>query len=153
MPDAVWFCFAVAVNALAFGVGWSLGRRRKAALPVFLLVVHLLASKGVLNWRPDWEFALFSFPDYLFVQSWLGYPIGLLAMGLGVGLLRSFRDRRALAVLAAIATEKLMHVVVVRFHGDEATVHDPAWPSPRTMAFDEYRDAYGGFAVVAEPLR
>jgi hypothetical protein len=100
MDGVAWFVLTVAVNALAFGAGWYLGRgRRRIALAAFALAAALV-TKGILNWRPDWEFALFPQPDYLYMQSWLGYPIGLLAMGLGVGLLERYRDRRALAALA-----------------------------------------------------
>jgi Peptidase C39 family len=102
MSGTTWFLLTVAVNAGAFAAGLSLCRRcRRAATGFFALAVFTLLAKGILNWRPDWEFALFPFPDYLYVQSWLGYPIGLFTMGLGVGLLPRFPDRRALAVLAA----------------------------------------------------
>ena len=103
MPGSAWFALTVAVNALAFAAGFRLGRNgRRAGTAVLLVAAPALVLKSVLNWRPDWEFALFPFSDYLYVQSWLGFPIGLFAMGLGVGLLKRMRDRRALALWAVL---------------------------------------------------
>ncbi len=263
MTGTTWFILTVAVNALAFVIGLLLCRSwRRAAIAFFALAVLVLVVKGLLNWRPDWEFALFPFPDYLYVQSWLGFPIGLFAMGMGVGLLPRFRDRRALTVLAvfvfglslwserwmltpavhasdrgadeehhciqstnwscaaaacvsllsylgveategemiklcrsqpasgtsifricrglrlklgvevedirivdgnpealreiglpAIVTESLMHVVTVSFSGSNVIVHDPAWPVPKRMTFEEYQSRFSGYAVVVRRRR
>jgi len=103
MTDASWFALTAAVSAVLFVSAVLLGRtRRPAATGLMVGAALTLVLKSILNWRPDWEYALFPFPDYLYVQSWLGFPIGLFAMGMGVGLLRRKRDRRALAVLAVV---------------------------------------------------
>jgi ABC-type bacteriocin/lantibiotic exporter with double-glycine peptidase domain len=57
------------------------------------------------------------------------------------------RDRGGLAIVSVYR----VHVVAVRFEGDGVVVHDPAKQRPQRMSLADYRAAYGGFAVIAEP--
>ena len=108
--------------ALFGAIAFALGRRIAAAgtrpaLASYGVVLALLLIKAVLNHNPPWEFALFgSWPDYIFVQSYLIFPIGLACLGLAAGLLPSGRNRRAVTVLAgflvlvSLWTERWMFV-------------------------------------------
>lgn len=254
-----YYAVTAAISAFAFVAGLLVARRgTRAAVAGYAVALVLLLAKAVLNHRPDWEYALFPWPDYIYVQSWLVYPLGLLCLGLAVGLLPRGRNRKAVAVLAgfvflvslwterwvvvepddssreradaahhcvqstgwscgpaccvsflsqygidategemmrlcrtpsyggtslfriarglrlkmpgagvrivdgdpatlrahggpAIVTVHKVHVVVVRFEGDEVVVNDPAEPGPERVAFADYREQYGGFAVIATP--
>lgn len=235
-----------------------LALRRVASVKGYLVLLPLLLGKAVLHHRPDWEDALFPWRGYVYVQSWLFYPLALACLGLAAGLLPAGRNRRAVTVLAgavlllSLWTERWMlagrdaaltgragpdhhcaqtagwscgpaacvtmlsclgveategemaglcgtasyggtslfhiarglraklpgrevrivkgdpdalrarggpaivsvyrvHVVAVRFDGDDVVVHDPAKAGPERMRFDDYRARYGGFAVVAGP--
>jgi hypothetical protein len=98
---AFYLCTALG-TAVAFVLGWRVGRRgRRAAIAGYVVAVLLLLGKGVLNHRPDWEHALFPWPDWVFFQGWLLYPLGLLCLGLATGLLPRERGRTAVVVLAA----------------------------------------------------
>jgi len=42
-------------------------------------------------------------------------------------------------------------VVTVRFDGDHSVVvHDPAWNRVDRLTFEDYRERYGGYAVVVQ---
>jgi hypothetical protein len=252
-----YYAVTAGISAFAFFAGLLVARRgTRAAIAGYAVALALLLAKAVLNHRPDWEYALFPWPDYIYIQSWLVYPLGLLCLGLAVGLLPRGRNRAAVAVLAgfvflvslwterwivvepdasseeradaahhcvqstgwscgpaccvsflsqygidategemmrlcrtpsyggtslfriarglraklggadirivdgepdalrahggpAIVTVRRVHVVVVRFEGDEVVVNDPAEPGPERMPFADYRERFGGFAVVA----
>jgi hypothetical protein len=90
----VYFVAAL-LAAAAFVAG-----RRAASLKGYVLLLPLLLAKAVLHHRPDWEYALFPWPSYVFVQSWLFYPLGLGCLGLAAGLLPPGRNRKAVTVLA-----------------------------------------------------
>jgi len=96
-----YYALAVGLGALAFAGGRWVGRRgRRAAVAGYAVAVLLLLFKAFLNHRPDLEFALFPWPDYVLVQGWLVYPLGLACLGLAFGLLPPGRNRRAVAALA-----------------------------------------------------
>ena len=59
---------------------------------------------------------------------------------------------RALGVPAIVSVRRI-HVVTVKFEGEEVWVHDPASAEPHRLTFAEYRQRYGGPAVVVERLR
>lgn len=245
------------VAALLSAGAFLLGRRVRS-VKGFLVLLPLLLAKAVLHHRPDWEDALFPWPGYVYVQSWLFYPLGLSCLGLAAGLLPHGRNRTAVTMLAgavfllSLWTERWMiaepdvsltgragpdhhcvqttgwscgpaacvtmlsclgveateaemarlcgtasyggtslfhiarglraklpgrevrivrgdpdalrarggpaivsyyrvHVVAVRFEGDDVIVDDPARGAPERMPFAAYRERYGGFAVVAGP--
>lgn len=89
------------VAALLAAGAFALGRR-VASLKGYLVLLPLLLGKAVLHHRPDWEYALFPWPSYVYVQSWLFYPLGLGCLGLAAGLLPKGRNRRAVTVLAGM---------------------------------------------------
>lgn len=88
--------------AAILAAGAFVAGRRVASLKGYLILLPLLLGKAVLHHRPDWEYALFPWPSYVFVQSWLFYPLGLACLGLAAGLLPKGRNRRAVTVLAGM---------------------------------------------------
>lgn len=102
MPDSVYYFLLAFLSLLFFTLGLLIGRGgRKRAIATYLVLLILLLTKAVLNHNPDWEFALFSWPNYIFFQSWLVYPFGLICLGLAIGLLPPGRNRKAVCVMAA----------------------------------------------------
>ncbi len=100
MSGTVWYLLLALVSAVAFPAGWRLGRRRAAAVVGWGVALGVLLFKAVLNHRPDWEFALIRWPHYVYLQSWLVFPIGLFCLGLAARLVPLARNARALMVLA-----------------------------------------------------
>ena len=86
--------------AALLACGAFLAGLRAASLKGYAVLLPLLLAKSVLHYRPDWEYALFPWPWYVFVQSWLFYPLGLGCLGLAAGLLPKGRNRAAVTVLA-----------------------------------------------------
>jgi len=105
-------------GALTFALGWRVAHAGKwPAFAGYGVVLTLLLTKAVLNHNPPWEFALFGgWRDYIFVQSYLIFPLGLACLGLATGLLPPGRNRRAVTVLAgflvlvSLWTERWMFV-------------------------------------------
>ena len=85
---AYYLGFAV-LGVLAFALGWRVaGAGKRPALAGYGVVLTLLVTKAILNHNPVWEFALFgTWPDYVFIQSYLIFPLGLCCLGLAAGLL------------------------------------------------------------------
>ena len=85
-----------------FALGRSVGRTGKsAALTGYAAILALLIAKAVLNHNPPLEFSLLGWwPDYIFLQSYLIFPLGLTCLGLAAGLLPPGPNRRAVTVLA-----------------------------------------------------
>ncbi|MHC4133487.1 MAG: cysteine peptidase family C39 domain-containing protein [Planctomycetota bacterium] len=103
MPESLYYLVTALLSAAAFVAGLAIGRSgRRRALIAYGVLLLLLLFKGVLNLRPDWEFALFPWSGYIYFQSYLGFPLGLACLGLALGLLPRGRNRRAVAVLAAV---------------------------------------------------
>ena len=64
------------VSVTSFAVGLWIGLRgRRRAIAGFVTLLVLLLCKAVLNHNPDWEFALFPWPDYIYFQSYLMFPL------------------------------------------------------------------------------
>jgi len=114
---AYYLGFAL-LGALTFALGYRVARSGKwPALAGYAVVLTLLLTKAVLNHNPPWEFALFgSWRDYIFIQSYLIFPLGLACLGLATGLLPPGPNRRAVTVLAgflvlvSLWTERWMFV-------------------------------------------
>ncbi|MFI5403054.1 MAG: cysteine peptidase family C39 domain-containing protein [Planctomycetota bacterium] len=86
---------AALLSVIAFLAG-----RRAASVKAYAVLLPILVAKAALHHRPDWEYALFPWPWYVFVQSWLFFPLGLFCLGLAAGLLPKGRNRKAVTVLA-----------------------------------------------------
>jgi len=97
----MWYFAAALISAAAFAAGLWLGRARRRGLAAWIVVLALLLAKGVLNQRPAWEFALFPWPFYVYLQGYVGFPLGLLCLGIAAALLPRGRKRNAVVVLAA----------------------------------------------------
>jgi len=114
---AYYLAFAL-LGVLTFAVFLRLARRgTRAALAGYAFALVLLLLKAGLNHRPDWEFRLFGgWTDYVFLQSYLIFPLGLACLGLAAGLLPPGRNRRAVTILAgflvlvSLWTERWMFV-------------------------------------------
>ena len=96
-----YYLLLLVVNAMSFALGLLVGRRgRRTAIAGFVMLLALLLCKAVLNHNPVWEFALFPWPDYIYFQSYLMFPLALGCLGLAAALLPQERNRRAVWVLA-----------------------------------------------------
>jgi hypothetical protein len=103
LPESLYYLVTALLSLAAFVAGLGVGRSgRRRALVAYGILLALLLFKGVLNLRPDWEFALFPWSGYIYFQSYLGFPLGLMCLGLALGLLPHGRNRRAVALLAAV---------------------------------------------------
>ena len=97
----MWYFAAALFSASAFLAGLLLGRRRRLGVAAWIAVLALLLLKGVLNQRPAWEYALCPWPFYVYLQGYLGYPLGLCCLGIAASMLPRGRKRSAVVVLAA----------------------------------------------------
>jgi len=96
-----YYLLLAVVNVTVFGLGLRIGRRGgRAVIAGFITLLVLLLCKAVLNHNPDWEFTLFPWPDYIYFQSSLMFPLALGCLGLAATLLPRRRDRHAVFVLA-----------------------------------------------------
>ena len=88
------------LGPLAFWAGRALSRRgRRTSLSAYAVLLIALITKAVLHHRPDWEHAMFPWPDYVPFQVGIFFPLALLVLGLATGLLHG-RNRRAILGLA-----------------------------------------------------
>ena len=154
-------------------------RGQHAAWAGYAVALALLLFKAALNHNPVWEYQWFGWwPHYVFLQSYLIFPLGLACLGLAAGILPPGRSRRAVTILAgflvlvslwterwmfvepdtrsearggsAILTVNKVHSIAVHFHDDTVTVRDPAVGVPKTISFEKYVERYGVSAVVVE---
>jgi len=98
---AYYLAFAL-FGVLTFVIFLRIARRgERAALVGYAVALALLLCKAALNHNPVWEFQLFGgWPDYVYLQSYLIFPLGLACLGLAAGLLPPGRNRRAVTILA-----------------------------------------------------
>jgi hypothetical protein len=97
----MWYFATALISVVAFAAGLRLGRRRRRGLAAWVVVLTLLLAKGVLNKRPAWEFALFPWPFYIYLQGYIGFPLGLCCLGIAAAMLPRGRKRNAVLILAA----------------------------------------------------
>lgn len=106
-----------------FAGAWWIGRRHpRRALAVAGGLLLFQVGKVILQWRPEWEAALFPFPGY---AAWHGLWLWFFSAGFfgcGAALLRLPRQRRLVAGLglAVIAYGCLDNLWLIRpeVHGD-----------------------------------
>lgn len=102
--------------------------RRVASVKGYLVLLPLLLGKAALHHRPDWEDALFPWRGYVYVQSWLFYPLALGCLGLAAGLLPPGRNRRAVTVLAGAVLLLSLWTERWMLAGPDATLTGRAGP-------------------------
>lgn len=77
-----WFTLLCGTACLGV-LGYRLSRRRvdigKLGCASLML---LICGKALLHWKPHWEFALFPWPDYAYLQQFSIYPLVALFFGL-----------------------------------------------------------------------
>jgi hypothetical protein len=79
-------------------------RGRRWAFALSAMVLAALVGKSLLTWKPAWEAALFPWPDYIYLQGYWIYAIGLVFFGLAIPQLPLVWNRWVVAMVAVLVS-------------------------------------------------
>ena len=118
MSAAASLAFAACSMLLAFAMGFSAAtRNRKAGHAVLLACGCALGLQILFGYRPDYEIALLGWDWYILHHGVLVYACACGLFGSALALVRTTRDKRAIAVLAlAVAAHGLYMCIGYGLH-------------------------------------
>ncbi len=101
MPPALAWTLLLVLGLALSTSGWLVARRgRRWAIVMAAFALLLVIGKCVITWFPTWEWALFPWADYAYLQGWWLYGLVALFLGLAIPQLPVRWNQGAVGLLA-----------------------------------------------------